>query len=54
MTHADIIRSMSDERLAAWLTFVEIRILERNPRAEESNLYEDWLNWLSQEVKENE
>ena len=50
-THADIIRSKTDEGLASWLVMVEQRIIERQPMLERPALYKDWLDWLKQPVE---
>lgn len=50
-TNADKIRQMPDEELAAWLTFVENKILEKQPKLERAALEADWLEWLKQEVE---
>lgn len=52
-TNADRIRAMSDEELAAWLTFVEQRVLTRNPALERPAKEKDWLYWLKHEVKKD-
>ena len=52
ITNADKIRQMTDEELAAWLTFVEQRVLNRNPALERPATEKDWLDWLKQEVEE--
>lgn len=51
ITKADRIRSMTDEELAAWLVFIERRILERQPMLERPALYADWLAFLKQEAE---
>lgn len=45
-TKADRIRAMSDEKLAEWLTVIELRILQRQPMLERPALKADWLAWL--------
>ena len=49
--HANAIRRMTDKELAAWLAFVETKILEKQPKLERAVLKEDWLDWLKQEVE---
>lgn len=61
MTNADIIRDMTDEKLAQWLTFIETRILEfsetrildMKPDMNRSEMFADWFDWLKQEVPDN-
>lgn len=52
-TNADKIRQMSDEELAAWLTFIENKILEKQPKLGRAELEADWLYWLKHEVKKD-
>lgn len=54
LTNADHIRSMTDEELAAWLVLAEVRILEKQPKLNKSAMLKDWLDWLKQEVEDNE
>ena len=53
MTNGDRIRAMTDEKLAQWLTFVEGKILAKQPALSRSELFADWLDWLKQEVSDN-
>lgn len=52
VTNADKIRTKTDKQLAEWLTFVESRILEKQPMLEREALESDWLEWLKEEVKD--
>lgn len=52
MTNADLIRAMSNEKLAQWLTFIETRILDMKPDMTRSEMFADWLDYLKQEVEE--
>jgi hypothetical protein len=52
ITNADRVRVMSDEELAEWLTFIEGKILAKQPTLSRSELFADWLDWLKQEAGE--
>lgn len=53
VTNVDKLRQMSDYQLAEWLTFVETKILEKQPKLERAELEADWIEWLKQEVESN-
>ncbi len=52
MTNADKIRAMSDEKLAQWLTHIEMMALVKKPYITRSEMFADWLDWLKQEVRD--
>lgn len=52
VTNADRVRAMSDEEMAEWLTFVEGKILAKQPTLSRSELFADWLDWLKEEAGE--
>ena len=51
MTNADKIRAMSDEKLAQWLTNIELAVLDKKPVISRSEMFADWFQWLKQEVE---
>ena len=53
-TNADKIRAMSDEKLAQWLTHIEMMVLAKKPYITRSEMFADWLGWLKQEVRDGE
>lgn len=53
MTNADRIRMMTDEKMAQWLTHIEVRILAKKPYITRSEMFADWFDWLRQEVTDN-
>ena len=49
-THADCIRSMTDEQLAQWLAIVEDRIRKTQLKLPIEAIRKDWFDWLQQEA----
>jgi len=49
-TNYDKIINKNKEDLARWLTTIEVKILQTQPKLEPAKIYEDWLEWLNQEI----
>jgi hypothetical protein len=57
MTHADRIRAMTDEELAKWLNHMQTDAYNRGMLEDwifgYPNNYDNWLDWLKQEAKDD-
>ena len=50
LTNEEWLSSLSTEQKARWLTVVEQRAIENAEKNNGVDIYQDWIEWLNEEV----
>ena len=50
LTNEEWIASLSTEQKARWLAVVEQRAIENAEKNKSVDIYQDWIEWLKEEV----